>query len=179
MKVLFSSCLAILLMVLASGCACNFARPDLDAYMLVASSAAGELVVHPAIYDFPQTHSGNKPRVGVGRIKNDTGKEGREYFAINVEQITDRILDTLLMSEQVVISDPETDPRPPDYHLQGSISQTSRIGNDQKTQVPYCTFTLELKAYKQSAQLWRRTKDVAWRCIKHGDKCKNWQSGPN
>jgi len=145
---------------------------DMADLMDAASQATSELLVHRSISDF-EARNGRQPRINVGSIINSTRER------INIEQVSERVMDELLNSGQVTVVASDAgvvrsnelraflDDKKinlsgeADFYLEGTIlQQITRQGGLQENTF---TFQLRLNDSATRSRLWSRNIDITKR----------------
>ena len=119
--------------------------PTLAQCKEAATRVTCELLVHPSIMEFPEKNKGKIPLIETGHIINATSAR------IQIEQVSERIMEELLNSGQVeVVSDGAILSKPPDFNLGGRIMYQDAT----------YTFQLHLNKWPGATRVWSRSVDI-------------------
>jgi len=114
--------------------------------MDVASRATQELLKNPVVTGF-EAKNKRKPLIEAGPVANATRAR------IAIEQVSERVMDALLDSNQVdVMATNMTADRPPDYFLDGLI-----LGQENTY-----TFQLRMNEVKTATRAWGRSYTIRY-----------------
>ncbi|MDR3229465.1 MAG: penicillin-binding protein activator LpoB [Puniceicoccales bacterium] len=134
------------------------APPDLNESKTAAVTIINDLVTHNSVSAFTKQNT-RKPRIGLGRIRNNTRHSGF-HQTLDAEQVTLGVREALLASGQVeVVDDKDPKASPADYYLEGEIKAADIVVKDDERERRF-SFALWISSASSGSVVWQKTADV-------------------